>query len=884
MKKFLKITGIVVGVLLLLMIVFPFAFQGKIKEVVVKEGNKMIDARFDFRKLSLSLFRNFPSVSASLYDFYIVGKDRFEGDTLVRAGRVTVAFNLASLWKDTGYEVSKVAVENTMLRAIMLEDSTANWDIMKPQPETAEESDTTASAVKIKLNNLTINNLSLSYDDRAGKMYASVGDMNASMSGDLGAARSTLKLVADASGIVFKTGGVPYLNGADFYTKLNVDAEIEKGKYTLAKSVLRLNAIEADLDGWVEMLDNEGYDMDLKFSTPKVSFKEILSLIPAIYAKDFADVQATGEVALDGWAKGTYLGDRLPAFNLGLKVTDGTFRYPSLPAGVDGINITAKVENPGGVADLTTVLVDPFRFSLAGNPFYVKAWIATPVSNMAFDLEARGKLDLGKVKDVYPLDSMELNGVVDADVKVAGTMASIEKEQYEQLHASGVIALYDMLLKQSGTPDVNIKKSTLTFTPRYLALSETALLIGRNDLTLDARVENYIAYALKDKTLKGTMNLKSSYLNVSDFMGGSEEETTADTTSMSSIEVPKNLDLAVNASLAKILYDGLEIDNLAGNITVQNGTANLKNLSMNTLDGSVKMNGHYSIAKSVDAPEFAADLAMSGLSFSKTFLSFVAIRKMVPIFEGLTGSFSGAMNLSTTLDRQMSPVMESMNGHGSLTTKDLSLSQVAALQKIAELASIGGMMSNKVKDLKIDFTIEQGKVRTKPFDIRLGETLVNLSGTTSLDQSIDYVGKVTLPPSVAAVTRMQTANVKIGGTFSSPQVSLDVKDMASQVVASAVKDLVGEAGKKLGIDLSDAQAQKDALVKAATDGGEQIMAEARKQADALVAKAGNNALAKIAAQQAAATAITAAQRRVDDMVAKATAKGDSIISKAQIGQ
>ncbi len=44
-------------------------------------------------------------------------------------------------------------------------------------------------------------------------------------------------------------------------------------------------------------------------------------------------------------------------------------------------------------------------------------------------------------------------------------------------------------------PDVDIKKSLFTFTPKYLQLSETTVNIGKNDITADSRFENYLGYA-----------------------------------------------------------------------------------------------------------------------------------------------------------------------------------------------------------------------------------------------------------------------------------------------------------------------------------------------------------------------------------------------------
>lgn len=71
-------------------------------------------------------------------DFWLKGTGEFANDTLVQAGEVTAAVNLFSLFGDSGYDISKIFIEDTRLHAIVLPDGRANWDIMKP--------DTTATA------------------------------------------------------------------------------------------------------------------------------------------------------------------------------------------------------------------------------------------------------------------------------------------------------------------------------------------------------------------------------------------------------------------------------------------------------------------------------------------------------------------------------------------------------------------------------------------------------------------------------------------------------------------------------------------------------------------------------------------------------------------
>jgi len=183
---------------------------------------------------------------------------------------------------------------------------------------------------------------------------------------------------------------------------------------------------------------------------------------------------------------------------------------------------------------------------------------------------------------------------------------------------------------------------------------------------------------------------------------------------------------------------------------------------------------------------------------------------MAPIFENLKGNFSGSINVLTDLDAAMSPVLNTMQGDGSLSTRDLSLSGVKAIDQIADAVKQPSLKDMKVKDMTLDFTIKDGRVETKPFDIKMGDYNLNLSGSTGLDQTIDYSGKIKLPASAGDIAKLTTLDLKIGGTFSSPKVSLDTKSMTNQAVEAVTDKAISEIGKKLGLD-SATTANKDSV-------------------------------------------------------------------------
>lgn len=800
MKKLLKIAvGTIVAVLVVLL-VLPIAFRGKLEGIVKQEGNKLLNAQFDFEKLDISLIRNFPSASITLKDFWLKGVDVFENDTLIYAGELTAAVNVMSLLGDSGFEVSKVIVNDTRLKAIVLEDGKVNWDVMKPTDEVEpDEQSAESSAFKVSLKKLSVDNLDVVYDDREGGIYASLYDFDATCSGDFADDNTTVKLKAETPSLTFRSGGVPFLNRAAIKAKMDVDADLKNMKFTLKDNELSLNAICAAIDGWVAMLD-DGFDMDLKLNTNEIGFKEILSLVPAIYAKDFDGLKTDGVATLSAYAKGKMVGeDCLPQFDVALNVKNAMFRYPSLPAGVDNINIVAKIKNPGGSADATTVNVNPFSFTLAGNPFSVVADVTTPISDLAFNVAAKGKLDLGKIKDVYPMEDMNLNGLLNADMSLNGRMSYIEKEQYDKVQAQGSVELSDMKLALADIPELDIKQSTFSFSPQYLQLSETTINVGSNDITLDSRFENYLGFVFKGTTLKGTLNVNSNKINVNDFMTSSDDvesetetQSEADTTSMGTIRIPDNIDFRMQANFKQVLMNKMTFSDVKGLLIVKDSKVDMQNLSLNAMGGGVVVNGSYATPAGEQA-RLNAGFALNNIGFAQAYKELDMVQKLAPIFSNLKGNFSGNVKVNTLLDDSMSPIFNTLNGSGSLSTKDLSLSDVAFINQVATIVNKPALKDMKAKDLNIDFTITDGRVNTKPFNIKLGDYVMNLSGSTGLDQTIDYRGKITIPESAGVASKIGTVDMTIGGTFTSPKVGIDMESLAKQ----AAKQALTEVGKKL---------------------------------------------------------------------------------------
>ena len=899
MKTFVKIFGGFVVALLAVLIIVPVVMKPKIVEIVKSEANKMLNARLDFGDLDLSLLRHFPHASVELQDLSLVGVDKFEGDTLVAANRISVVVNLMSIFGDEGYEVTKILLKEPQVNAICLEDGAVNWDIMKSdgqsEPEVEEpevEQSEEPSSFKLQVRDFRITDAALSYRDEQAGMSFATSPLNLRLRGDMSAAQTDLDLTLTLGDMNFTTGGVKMLNGADAGLVATIAADLEKNRFTLKQSTLNLNAIALTADGWVELGD--AIAMDIRLDSSKVQFKDILSMVPAFYTKDFEDLTAGGTLSLGAWAKGTLEGDNFPAFELALNVANGSFKYAALPEAVEKINIAAKVANAGGTLDATTVDVSNLSLSLAGNTIAASLSARTPMSDLRFKAAAKGKVDLGAVKRVYPLDeSINLGGVVTLDMGAEGKMSDIEKERYESIKASGTLTIEDVVARLEGMPAVNVKRMSATVTPSALKLTECGVTVGASDLSATGSLSNYIGYFLRNTTLNGSLALKSNLLDANELMAmmpadeegeaSQPEQPAAEVEEgtdepMQAIEVPKNLNLSLAVDMNKILFQQMTFENFVGRVAVANGTLSIDRLSLDAFGGKVAATGSYSTAADVKSPKLKLSLDFANATFEETFRQLDFVRQIAPIFEKTGGYYSMKMSLSTALTETMGVDFKTLNASGEIRSEHIKVQNIKAFEALATALKDDRLRNIEAKDVKIAFAIRDGRVHTSPFDIKMGGAVLNLSGSTGLDQTIDYVADIKLP---AQATGGVLSNVKanIGGTFTSPKISLDVKEAAKEAVGNVInQQLQKHTGSANVSEEFERQAAK--IREEAIKAGERLVGEAKVQRQNLINKA-SGALGKLAAEKSGDALVKAAEKQAENLLKEAEKQIDKLRTKVQ---
>jgi len=921
LKKIIKWLGILLILLIIFIVAAPLIFKDKIISFVKEEVNKSLNARVDFGDFDLTLLSSFPNFSLSIEKVSVANVGEFEGDTLFSVKTLSATVDLMSVIKGDQYKIRSIVLDNPRIMAEVLANGKANWDIAKPDSAPAAASAEEPTKFKMSLKKLEIKNAHVVYDDASLGVYSLLDNFNYVMSGDFTQDNFEMQNDISIDQLTVKYGGIAYLSKVKTTAKAAIDADMPNFKFTFKDNEVSLNELSLGIDGTFAM-PGDDMDMDMKFKANQTEFKNILSLVPSVYTKDFASVKTAGKFSLDAFVKGIYNDKKMPAFGANIKIDNAMFQYPALPKSVNDIAIDVSVKNADGEPDHTITDIKKFHMEMAGNPVDMTMHIETPVSDPNIAGAIMGRLNLASIKDIVPMEGSDMNGNITADIKMKGRMSSIEKEKYNEFDLAGQIIVMDMNYKSPDLPQgMTIRSMTMNFSPQYVELKGFDSKIGKSDIQANGMIENIMQYVFKDSLLQGTFSMRSSLMDLNEFMtddpASEAAPAAADTTPLSIVEVPGNIDFILNSTISKMLYDKIEIRDLSGSIIIRDSKITMNKLKMSTMGGTMLMSGTYS-TQNPKVPAVNFDMNISDFDIPMTFKYFNTVQKLAPVAKYATGKFSTQFAYTSNLDAHMMPDMKTMNGDGRLQTKSVVISGFEPLNKLAE--ALGGMdkfKKTEFSNLDLSFHIKDGKISTDEFPFKSGSVAGNIAGSTALDQTIDYTMKMEIPtadmPSGAkafvtkqfsAVNKLGTnfklpEKIKIdalfGGTALKPTVKTSMKDMsgnvkeaikeqAKEVVKDKINEVKEDVSKKVEEQkkkiLAEAQGQADKVRAEGKNLAEQTRKAGYEQA-ANLEKQANNPIQKIAAKKAAEKLRKETDDKAGKIESEANQKADSIMKSAQ---
>jgi hypothetical protein len=810
LKKVLKWSGISLLTVVIAIALLPFLFKDKIKSKIIESINKNVNATVALEDVSLNLFKSFPKATVTLDKMSVINKVPFQGDTLVYSEKIDLKMSIMELFngEKEPMTIQSIGTENTKINILFNKDGIGNYDIAIKKA--ASETNEKEKPFALSIQNYEIENLKFTYKDAASKMKLVLDSINHEGTGNFEQEVLDLDTKTKAK-VTFDMDKSNFMRNVPISLEAILGVDLKNSKYTFKENKALINQLPLNFNGSIQMA-KKGQVYDLTFNTPSSDFKNFLGLIPLEYAGNLADVETSGKFEVKGKVKGNLSDTTVPTFNIEMLSNNASFKYKDLPKSVKNISIDTHIVNETGLMNDTFVDLDKLSFAIDQDVFNASAHIKNLTENPNITATLKGVINLANVSKAYPVKlEKPLNGILRADVKMAFDMKSVENSQYQNIKNSGNINVtgFNYLGPEMAKP-VTVSVADLTFNPSKITLNKLQAKTGKSDINVSGSLDNFYGFLFKNQILKGNFNLNSSLFEVADFMSPTTTTNDEGKKTTEQVKIPSFLDCTLTAKAITVIYDNLNLKNVAGTLIIRDQAVNLKGLTMAVFGGKIGVNGMVSTKNKV--PTFDLDLGLSAVDISQTFSMLNTLKTIAPVADVINGKMNSTISLNGFLTQDMIPDVKSISGDlmGNILQGSLNKNKSALLTELDAKATFLDLKDINLKDVKAVLSFKNGKVAVKPLILKHKDISVQIAGSHGFDQNMDYNLKFDVPvkylgndvnkllakitPADAKKIESVPVNALLVGNFKSPKVTTDVqqasKNVASQLIQLQKEKLV----------------------------------------------------------------------------------------------
>ncbi|MCB0704063.1 MAG: AsmA family protein [Saprospiraceae bacterium] len=339
LKRFAKIAGIALGLLVLLSVLLTEIFEKKIGNTIVQEVQAQLTSDLQIDNFDLSLLRSFPRVSANLEG--VVVEDA-GGEVLLECKTLAFRFGLFSLFS-SNIKVRSVVISDGALRVSIDKKGKPNYDIFK-KSETEEPEVEEPSELSISLAKATLENIELIYEDESADQSILLQVEEATFSGEVSSTKFELETTAQLHSNFIETGTSRYLAGKKLGYDAKLLVDLDEGLYEFTDVLLEVDGNVFRIEGHID--EEPGFtEVDLAATIEEGNLEAIVQLLPADYLDYAGGLSSKGTFFFNATAQGRYNDRTMPAIQVDFGLKDGRVNSDRIDGSLKDVNFDASFTN-----------------------------------------------------------------------------------------------------------------------------------------------------------------------------------------------------------------------------------------------------------------------------------------------------------------------------------------------------------------------------------------------------------------------------------------------------------------------------------------------------------------------------------------------------------
>lgn len=800
-KRFFVFALVALLLLISTGLTITYVFQDRIITLFVEEVNQQIKTPVQVEKISLSIWKKFPHLSVNLENVWMQEGVKDSTEPLAKARNIYFVLSLYQLIKGN-YVIDEVHLEQAEVFLKIFPDGVNNYTIFEKDTTGKKKEGIAFQLEKINLENVLLNYADLKRDQEysifASKAVAKLTSNNnvfyVAVAGDM--LSEKIRLQEEI-----------YFKDKQLKVKADFNYHLEHDSINILPSQIFVHDSEFLVEGVYQGADQNF--IKLTTTGENTDIQTILSLMSEKVYDKFKVYKSDGNVYFSSHLEGYIDENSSPMLQIDFGCKNASFYHPDIKRKIVDVNLTGKfIADKANDLSTATLQLSDISGIMENKPFKGSFFLRN-FEDQYVKLSIDAEIDAQSLLEFYPLKSIKkATGLIEMDIAFEGKINNLKKKGHASSRTSGEIILKDLQfdLTSSKLPFKNFKGSFI-FKNDDLAISDFSGNIGSSDFLLNGFFKNIIAYLIfENQPITIDADLNSNLLDIDELLTGNVAESPGNVVEGDqyySFKISPKLELLFNCNVQNLKFRRFSGQDIKGKLMVKDQKAQATQVNLNAIGGNMSFNSSVD-ARNENNIVVETESSFERIHIDSIFYVFHNFNQDFLMDKHLKGQIFAEVNTYMVFDNNLRFDSKKFKSDVGVAIRNGELNNFEPMQKLSKFVAEESLSRLRFSELKNIIRIQDEVIYLPPMEIKSNISTIEVKGTHTFDQRIDYYTRVPLKTFTkkdkdAAFGAIEDngsggANIflTIKGTTENYSINYDSK---------AVKDKIKDDIKKEGVEL-----------------------------------------------------------------------------------
>ncbi len=734
--RFIKITFTVILILFFLftagVVSFGLIYGDEIKGYVVENINKNIRTEVEVSNVDFSVWESFPFASVVFTDVVIHSVDA-KNDTLLAAKKVAVQLNLSDLLQKR-YKLTGLEISDGKCNMLIDNSGRANY-IFWNQNDSAK-----GNGFKTQLEKVSVNDMDFTYADYSKNVQVSFSIDEAELSGSFYESIFDLKVKSTLKETILRIGDLSLFENRTLFIYADGKVDQNKQEISFTNSNLGIDEMNLTVDGNY-LFGKKTSQINATLKSKNADLAKAIALLPQSIRNNLSRYKIKGLASFSGSISGDISALSTPSYDFNFSITDGLFADTKSDLKFSNSFLKGSIEN--GIGNkLETTKLSFTKFETTLNEGKIDGTLNIEnFKNPNYEYHGSIKFSLKDLITLFDWD-MVLNptGSINANLDVNGNLSKVgtyELNDWKNSIIKGKLDLIDLGFQYKSKPQIlSGLNGQLNFNNNTIEVTNLVGKVAENNFGFSGKLNNLIGFLLeKEEPLFIDATLSSPKVDLAQLLE-SNEKNENDSIGYE-LDISPLITVYLNTKIDSLVFNKFKLSNLEADFIVKNQQIDVRNARFNSQEGIVS--GDLFIRELKNRRlQLNCKVDLEEVDVRKLFWSFNNFGQSSLKAENISGIAKASIRYSSNWSKTLEIDPKSIEAEIDLTIKNGVLENYEPLRALSKYIDLNELEKVKFKKLTNQILIKNETVIIPNFDLFSSALDVNISGTHTFNNEIDY--------------------------------------------------------------------------------------------------------------------------------------------------